>query len=169
MSRNICIFDIFRPTGPIWPLFDGFDPSLTSDDPNWPWKILNLNSWENFESKHMYIGYISTNPPDLTLIRRFDPSLTSGDQVMINTDSGTVKNFQSFKVFVIKIDRLDGALEQFSSFCSYRDAKMLLKFAKDHKQITSKSFQDRNRASIAKMLSAWSFLWAPGKGLWGRR
>ena len=58
---------------------DGFDPSLTSDDPNWPWKILNLNSWENFESKHMYIGYISTNPPDLTLIRRFDPSLTSFD------------------------------------------------------------------------------------------
>ena len=72
-SRNICIFDIFRPTGPIWPLLDRFDPSLTSDDPDWPWKILNLNSWENFESKHMYIGYISTNPPDLTLIRRFWP------------------------------------------------------------------------------------------------
>ena len=72
-SRNICIVDIFRPTGPIWPLLDGFDPSLTSDDPNWPWKILNLNSWENFESKHMYIEYISTNSPDLTLISRFWP------------------------------------------------------------------------------------------------
>ena len=35
LSRNICIFDIFRPTGPIWPLLDGFDLSLTSDDPNW--------------------------------------------------------------------------------------------------------------------------------------
>ena len=67
----------------------------------------------------MYIWYIPTNRPDLTLIRRFDPSLTSGDQVMINTDSGTVKNFQYFKVFVIKIDRLDGALEQFSGFRSF--------------------------------------------------
>ena len=37
-SRNICIVDIFRPTGPIWPLSDGFDPSLISDDPNWPRK-----------------------------------------------------------------------------------------------------------------------------------
>ena len=81
-SRNICIFDIFRPTGPIWPLLDGFDPSLTFDDPDWPWKILNLNSWENFESKHMYIGYISTNPPDLTLIRRFWPLfLTKNGQI----------------------------------------------------------------------------------------
>ena len=53
--------------------------SLTSDDPNWPRKILNLNSGENFESKHMYIRYISTSPADLTLIRRFDLSLTSVD------------------------------------------------------------------------------------------
>ena len=32
LSRNICIFDIFRPTGPIWPLLDRVDPSLTSGD-----------------------------------------------------------------------------------------------------------------------------------------
>ena len=66
----------------------------------------------------MYNGYISTNSPNLTLIRRFDPSLTSGDlsQVMIYTDSETVKNFRSFKIYVIKIDRLGGALEQFSGF-----------------------------------------------------
>ena len=47
MSRNISIFDIFRPTCPIWPLLDGYDTSSTSDDPNWPWKIWNLNCWEN--------------------------------------------------------------------------------------------------------------------------
>ena len=79
LSRNICISDIFRPIGPIWPQFHRFDPNLTSDDPEWPWKMSNLNSWENSESKHMHVGYISTNPPNLTLIRQFDPSLTSGD------------------------------------------------------------------------------------------
>ena len=52
----------------------------------------------------MYIGYIFNNPPNLTLIRRFDPSLTSGDQVMINTDSGTVKKFQSFKVHQVGLN-----------------------------------------------------------------
>ena len=79
LSRNICISDIFQLIGPIWPQFHKFDPNLTSDDPYWPWKISNLNSWENSESKHMHVGYISTNPPNLTLIRQFDPSLTSGD------------------------------------------------------------------------------------------
>ena len=35
-SLTICIFDIVRPTGPIWRLLDGFDPYLTSDDFLWP-------------------------------------------------------------------------------------------------------------------------------------
>ena len=64
-----------------WVHFDlsaRFDPNLTAltqvwplDDLIWPQKILNLNSGQNSESKHMYIGYISTNLPDLTLIWRF--------------------------------------------------------------------------------------------------
>ena len=99
MLHMVCIFDIFPPTDLVRPLYDGFDPSLTSDDPNWSWKILNLNSWDNSESKHMYIGYISTNSPDLTLIWRFDPSLTSNDlwQVMIYIDSKWV--IKTFPIF----------------------------------------------------------------------
>ena len=54
------------PIGRVWPKFDLWWPQLTS-------KILNLNSWENFESKHMYIEYISTNPPDLAPIWRVWP------------------------------------------------------------------------------------------------
>ena len=73
LSRNICILNIFRLIHPIWPLFDGFNPSLTSDDPFWPWKILKLNSPENFESKHMYIVYNPAHPPDLTLTKGFWP------------------------------------------------------------------------------------------------
>ena len=80
-------------------------------------------SSRNSESKHMYIGYISTNSSDLALIRRFDPSLTSGDlsPVMIYTDLESVNNFKSFKVYVIKIGQLGDALELllgFQSFCS---------------------------------------------------
>ena len=57
-----------------------FDPYLTGltyvwplDDLIWPMIILNSNSWQNFESKHTYTGYISTTLPDLTLIRPFWP------------------------------------------------------------------------------------------------
>ena len=51
----------------------------------------------------MYIGYIFTNPPNLTLIRRFDPSLTSDDLelVMIYTDSESVKKVSNlFRYFL---------------------------------------------------------------------
>ena len=36
---------------------------------------------------------------------------------MIYTDSESVKNFQSFKIYVIKIGQLGGALEPLSGFC----------------------------------------------------
>ena len=39
--------------------------------------------------------------------------------VMLQTDSELVKNFRSFKVYIIKIESLGGALEPFSGFCSF--------------------------------------------------
>ena len=57
-----------------------FEPNLTRFTLVWPLfrligpqRILNLNSGQNSESKHMYVGYIATNLPDLTLIWRFWP------------------------------------------------------------------------------------------------
>ena len=69
----------------------------------------------------MYIGYISTFRLDLTINRQFDPSLTFDDLywVMIYTYSKFVKNFRLFKVYVIYIGSLDGALEPFSSFRAF--------------------------------------------------
>ena len=72
-SQNICIFDVFRPTGPILPLLDGFDPSLTYDEPNWPWKIFDLNSWGNSESKYILDIF--------RLIRPFRPQFDDLTQV----------------------------------------------------------------------------------------
>ena len=39
----------------------------------WPQIILNSSSWQNFQSKHMHIGHISTTWPNLTQIWRFWP------------------------------------------------------------------------------------------------
>ena len=104
----------------VWPNFDIWF-FMTLYDLIWPQIILNFNPRQTSEPKHMYIGYISNTPPDLTLIRRFDPSLTSGGKrswIMIYTDSESVKNFRSFEGYVFKIGQLGGALEQFSGFRS---------------------------------------------------
>ena len=57
-------------------LFHKIDPSLTSDNFYgliWSEITLNFNPWQNYESKHMHIWYISTNWPDLTPIGRVWP------------------------------------------------------------------------------------------------
>ena len=74
LSRKICIFDVFRPTGPILPLLNGFDPSLTSDDPNWPWKY-SIWIFEKILSRNICILDI------IRLIRPFWPQFDDLTQV----------------------------------------------------------------------------------------
>ena len=102
-----------------------FDPNLTAltqvwplDDQIWPPRILNMNSGQNSESKHMYVGYISTNLSDLTLIWRFWPTfdLIWPQKVMIHTSSESQCNFRSFKVYSINIRPLGVAEKSFLDF-----------------------------------------------------
>ena len=104
--------------------------------------ILHFNPRQNSDSKDMYLIYfdqpgrfdpywtgltqvwplmIPTNLSGLTLIRRFDPSLTSDDleQVKIDINSLSVKNLKSFTVYVISIGSFGGLLEPFFDFCSF--------------------------------------------------
>ena len=105
----------------------GFDPNLTSFTLVWPLfrligpqRILNLNSGQNSESKHMYVGYIATNLPDLTLIWRFWPTfdLIWPQKVMIHTSPESQCNFRSFKVYSINIRPLGVAEKPFLDFFS---------------------------------------------------
>ena len=65
----------------------------------------------------MYVGYISTNSPNLALIRGWNPSLTSGDLqwviIYADSESSIVKNARSLKVYVVKIGQVGGALMPF--------------------------------------------------------
>ena len=71
-----CKLNIFRLIDPIFPYSSSltlFRPLMIFDHPNWPQITLNLNSSQNFESKHMYFVYILTKIYRLTKISpRFD-------------------------------------------------------------------------------------------------
>ena len=70
IGQNSTNLPNLTPIRQVWPKYDLWWPELAL---SLTLIILNLNSWQNLKSKHMYIGHISTNLPNLTLIRQVWP------------------------------------------------------------------------------------------------
>ena len=71
-------------------MFDKFDPSFTFDDFLWPQIILNYNSRQNSESKHVYI-WCFDQPV------RFDPYWTNLTQFWPLT---TINDLAKYKIWI---------------------------------------------------------------------